>query len=414
VQQGLLGVAIRATSSGVETIREHAFGILAHVHETLQATNETTSDFKAGRQVHLLLDVFRRGVEEPLEQVSSVVTVFLNDALAVLTRPTHVLYPQVNHFLLARPVMDLADVPMFYSLFNSRAPLTFRQERSWLLHTLRRGVRSDDDVVLLVRRHVLPMLLSFFTSELADTHTQPLITSILLAALGTPSGGVYLVTKAALLEWLAAQFSRHGAASSTKASGSMKTASSALLLPLLTLLEHALRDGVWDELDAVQQHAVALQAANAFASLQTAVDVRRTSSRVDQGVTIQAAVVAELVVRRAGSVCSLELLHKALELVQRPTASSTQALDCAELVASSLSRWLMQQRHHEAQKPRFPDWAELLRQAASILVSRTDDPMAAQQRASVALDQLKAVLDQLPTLKQLVLTADTHIAPALL
>ncbi|CAI5738549.1 unnamed protein product [Peronospora destructor] len=199
-RQGLLGVAIRATSSDVERVREYAFGILAHLHESLQATTETTSDFKAGRQVHLLLDVFRCGVKEPLEQVPSIITVFLNDALAVLTRPTHVLYSQVNHFLLARPAMDLADVPMFYSLFNSQAPLTFRQERSWLLHTLRRGVCSDGDVTLLVRRHVLPMLLSFFTSELADTHTQPLIATILLAALRTPSGGVYLVTKAALLE----------------------------------------------------------------------------------------------------------------------------------------------------------------------------------------------------------------------
>ncbi|KAG3087814.1 hypothetical protein PI124_g17879 [Phytophthora idaei] len=419
VQQGLLGVAIRATSSDVEKIREYAFGILAHLHESLQATTETTSEFKAGRQVHLLLDVFRRGVEEPLEQVPSVITVFLNDALAVLTRPTHVLYPQVNHFLLARPAMDLADVPMFYSLFNSRAPLTFRQERSWLLHTLRRGVRSDDDVALLERRHVLPMLFSFFTSELADTHTQPLITNILLATLRTPSGGVYLVTKAALLEWLAAQFLRYG--TSSKSSGSMKAASSALLLPLMTLLEKALQDGVWDELDATQQHATALQAANAFTAMQAAVATRRAGSSNDRLVTNKAAVVAALVVRRAGSMSSLEVLHKAVEVVQKSTQGGS-ALDCAEIVASSLTRWLLQQRHHEAQKHRFSDWAALLRQVASILVDgNSTTVMAQQQRARRALEQLKTVLDQLPTLKQLVVvvassTADLQIAyaPALL
>uniref|UniRef100_H3GR19 Uncharacterized protein n=1 Tax=Phytophthora ramorum TaxID=164328 RepID=H3GR19_PHYRM len=425
VQQGLLGIAIRATSSNTESIREYAFGILAHLHESLQATNETTSDFKAGRQVHLLLDIFRRGVEEPLEQVPSVVTVFLNDALAVLTRPTHVLYPQVNHFLLARPAMDLSDVPMFYSLFNSRAALTYRQERSWLLHTLRRGVRSDDDVALLVRRHVLPMLLSFFTSELADTHTQPLITSILLAALRTPSGGVYLVTKGALLEWLAAQFLKHGAASSfvksrnDKSSGSMRVASSALLLPLMALLEQTMRDDVWNELDDIQQHSTALQAANTFASLQSAI-AGRSSSRSNQAVLTKAAVVAELIVRRAGSVCSLQLLQKALEVVQQPTSLpdelvsdanlddnvSTQALDCAEMVANNLSRWLLQQRHHEAQKLRFPDWAILLRQVASILVSSNTGALSQQRRARLALEQLKIVLDQLPTLKQLVLASD--------
>ncbi|KAF4129654.1 Nucleolar pre-ribosomal-associated protein 1 [Phytophthora infestans] len=416
VQQGLLGVAIRATSSDVEKIREYAYGILAHLHESLQATTETTSEFKAGRQVHLLLDVFRRGVQEPLEQVPSVVTVFLNDALAVLTRPTHVLYPQVNHFLLARPAMDLADVPMFYSLFNSRAPLTYRQERSWLLHTLRRGVRSDDDVALLERRHVLPMLLSFFTSELADTHTQPLITSILLSALRTPSGSVYLVTKAALLEWLATQFLRYG--TSSKPSGSMKAASTALLLPLMTLLEQALQDEVWDTLDAIQQHAAALQAANAFTAMQAAVVTRRVGSRNEYLVTNKAAVVAALVVRRAGSVASLELLHTAIEVVQLFIQGGS-ALDSAEMVASSLNRWLLQQRHYEAQKHRFADWAILIRRVASILVSWNSTTVMNQQRERRALEQLKTVLDHLPTLKHLVLAPSTDnqqsvYAPALL
>ncbi|KAG1711475.1 hypothetical protein DVH05_008727 [Phytophthora capsici] len=410
VLQGLLGVAIRATSSDVEKMREYAFGVLAHLHEALQATTETTSDFKAGRQVHLLLDVFRRGVQEPLEQVPSVVTVFLNDALAVLTRPTHVLYQQVNHFLLARPAMDLADVPMFYSLFNSRTPLTFRQERSWLLHMLRRGVRSDDDVALLVRRHVLPMLLSFFTSELADTHTQPLITSILFAALRTPSGSVYLVTKTSLMEWLAAQFSRIGAMSSSSRSlGPKRTASSALLLPLMELFEETLQDSVWDELDATHQHATALQAANAFATLQTAI----TGSNSDVIVTRKAAAVAQLVVRRAGSVCSLELILKAVEAVQRSDKDGN-ALQCAEMVTSSLPRWLLQQCHHEAQKQHFPFWAQLLRQVALILVSSCyGRELVDQQRARTALEQLKTVLDQLPSLKQLMLepsTLDQQIA----
>uniref|UniRef100_M4BA54 URB1 C-terminal domain-containing protein n=1 Tax=Hyaloperonospora arabidopsidis (strain Emoy2) TaxID=559515 RepID=M4BA54_HYAAE len=417
VQQGLLGVAIRATSSGVEDMRKYAFGILAHVHESLQAPSETSSDFKAGRQVHLLLDVFRRGIAEELKQVPSLVTVFLNDALAVLTRPTHVLYPQVNHFLLARPAMDVADVPMFYSLFNSRAPLTFRQERSWLLHTLRRGIRTDDDVVLLVRRHVLPMLLSFYTSELADTHTQPLITNILVATLDTPSGGVHLVTKTALLEWLAAQFLRYGAVSLSMKSRSDKSigsttrpASSALLLPLMMMFEQALRDGIWNALDVTYQHAAALQAANAFACLHTAI----VGTKIDRSATSKAAVIATLVVRRAGHVCSLELLHGAVEVVQQKSAKSESAcIGLAEIIASNLTRWLMQQHHFEARKQHFQDWALLLRQVASVLVScGNNGVLTKQQRARCSLDQIKSVLDQLPTLKQLVVAPATMNDPS--
>ncbi|RLN13947.1 hypothetical protein BBJ28_00010525, partial [Nothophytophthora sp. Chile5] len=446
VQQGLLGVALRGTSSSADSIRVYAYGILAHLHESLEAAAEAAADFKAGRQVHLLLDVFRRAVEHPLQQVSSVVTVFLNDVLSVLTRPAHVLYPQVNHFLLARPALDLGDVPMFYSLFNSRAPLTFRQERSWLLHALRRGVRHDIDVALLVRRHVLPMLLSFFTSELADTHTQPLITRILLATLQTPAGGLYLLTKTALLEWLTTQFVRQGAAaaarsvdsSDKKSAASIPVTSTTLLLPLMTLLETALQATAWDELDAVQHHATALQAVNAFAALWTATIQRRSSSISDRAITMQLAAVAQLVVRRAGSICSLLMLGYALEAVQRATelprdlladdelktqqksrceanVANARALDCAETVAGSLSRWLLLCRHMEAQKRRFPDWATVLRQVAAILASclaSTATPfaqngaatsLAHQQRARLALEQLKTVLDQIPTLKQLVL-----------
>ncbi|CAI5743495.1 unnamed protein product [Hyaloperonospora brassicae] len=423
VQHGLLGVAIRATSSDNEEMRTYAFGILAHLHESLQALSETSSDFKAGRQVHLLLDVFRRGILEPLKQVPSVVTVFLNDALAVLLRPTHVLYPQVNHFLLARPAMDVADVPMFYSLFNSRAPLTFRQERSWLLHTLRRGIRNDDDVVLLVRRHVLPMLMSFYTSELADTHTQPLITNILVETLRTPSGGVYLVTKTALLEWLAAQFVRYGAArlpaksrNDASIGSTSRPASLTLLRPLLTVFEQALRDdGIWNALDAAHQHAAALQAANAFACLHSAIAAHRAGTKIDSSVTSKVGLIAKSVVRRAGLVCSLELLHSALEVVQQHSAKPESAcIEVAETVASNLSQWLLQHRHYEAQKQRFQDWALLLRQVVSVLVSCDSNVVPSkQQRARWSLEQLKSVLDQLPTLKQLVLApATTENAPS--
>lgn len=227
VQQGLLGIALRATSSNAECIRGYAYGVVAHVHESLSAE---ASEFKPGRQVHLLLDVFRNAIEEPLEAISSVVTVFLNDAISILCRPMHAMYPHLNHFLLARPAIDVSDVPMFYSLFNSRAPLTYKQERSWLLHTLRRGVREDMDVSILIRRHVLTLLMSFFGSELADDHTQQLIGQILNCSLQTSGGCEFLITKAALLEWLAAQF----------VSANAQT-SSAVFLLLLDLLKSALK-----------------------------------------------------------------------------------------------------------------------------------------------------------------------------
>ncbi|TDH68935.1 hypothetical protein CCR75_004310 [Bremia lactucae] len=404
VQQGLLGLAIRATSSDCETMRQYAFGILAHVHELLQATIETTSSFAAGRQVHLLLDVFRRGVRHPLDQVPSIVTVFLNDALAVLLRPTHVLYAPVNHFLLARTAIDLADVPMFYTLFNSQAPLTFRQERSWLLHTLRRGIRNDADVQLLERRHVLPMLLSFYSSELMDTHTQPLITSILMAALRTRSGGLYLVSKAALLQWLAAQFVRHEAVALTK------RATSAQLLSLMELLETALQESVWDELDAPQQHLTSLQAVGTFSAMHAACNAHQIDAMTDDVVAHKAANIADLIIRRANAVSPLELLTKAFGMLQH----NTSALVSAEIVTRLLSRCVQQQR-----SLCYESWSVLLRKVTSVLVQwSATNCMAQQQQARLNLEQLKAILDEIPSLKQrlLPIAADSRMVcvPAIL
>lgn len=228
VTQGLLGIALRATSSNAPCVRSYAYGIVAHMHESLASES---SDFKAGRQIHLLLESVRHALDAPHARVASVLTVFLNDAIAILCRPVHALYQHVNHFLLARPALDLHDVPMFYALFHSRALLTYKQERSWFLHTLRRGVCDDSDVELLVRRHVLPILMSFYSSELADDHTQRLVAQILTQCLETRSGATYLLTKASIVEWLSALLLAHGAGSSE---------SRAMLELLMDLLESAL------------------------------------------------------------------------------------------------------------------------------------------------------------------------------
>ncbi|DAZ99402.1 TPA: hypothetical protein N0F65_005304 [Lagenidium giganteum] len=234
INQGLLGLALRATSSNDDSMREYAYGLVAHLHEALSAE---TAEFRPGRQVHLLLDVFRNAIEEPLEAVPSVLSVFLNDAIAILMRPAHTLYVHVNHFLLARPAIDLGDVPMFYALFNSRTPTTYKQERAWLLHTLRRGIREDSDVQLLVRRHVLSILMSFYGSQLSDEHTQLLICQILQAALTTPVGSAHLLNKGGFFEWLAG------------VCGQMEGSARAVatLPALVSLLEQALQVSALDD-----------------------------------------------------------------------------------------------------------------------------------------------------------------------
>ncbi|EQC41282.1 hypothetical protein SDRG_01257 [Saprolegnia diclina VS20] len=207
LQSGILGYAICALSAEDDTIRAYAYGIVASAHEAMSVTARS-HDFHERRQIHLLLETLKNGVRSTHERLPSLLTVFANDAISVLLRPGHAMYPLINAFLLARSALDTTDVPMFYTLFNSSAT-TYRQERSWLLHIIKRGVRLNIDVDLLQRRHVFAILLTFFDSPLADAYTQDFVLHILSRSVATPHGVFTLVHKFGLLAWLECALLRH-------------------------------------------------------------------------------------------------------------------------------------------------------------------------------------------------------------
>ncbi|KAF0699824.1 Aste57867_9600 [Aphanomyces stellatus] len=200
LQSGILGFAICGLSAEDDDIRAYAYGIVAVAHESMSATARTF-EFNERRQVHLLLETLKNGIDTPHARLPFLITVFVNDAITSLLKPGHFMFPLVNAFLLARSALDVNDVPMFYALFNSSST-TFRPERSWLLHLVKRGVKLDVDVELLQRRHVYSILIGFFDSPLADTYTQEFVLEILARSVVTASGNFILIHKMGLLQWL--------------------------------------------------------------------------------------------------------------------------------------------------------------------------------------------------------------------
>ncbi|KAI9911706.1 hypothetical protein PsorP6_009362 [Peronosclerospora sorghi] len=404
VQHGYLGLALRATSSNDQGMREYAYGILAHVYDAMQA-----STWHAGRQVVLLLDVFRQGLAQPLAQVPSLLTIFLNDALHVVTRPTHPLYAQVNHFLLARPALDCHDVPMFYALFHTRTPSTFPQERSWLLQVLRRGSCSQVDVDLLARRHVVPLLLSFFTSDVADGQTQLMIVQILHATVRTASPSVRSFMT--ILEWLATQFVAKWVRTN------VSSTSTTLLSSLMLVLEEGLADRVWEALEPREQTTVAHQVMHVFATLYAALFVR-TPHHEDDRIRTKAADIAVLVVRRATEESAVDVLDKALALVVQEESDTESRLACAEVLATQLTPWLLDRGHFQAKRAFFHDWARVYTHVLELLVTcKLNGTLTQQQRAQEALMRVTKGLEDLPSVKKLVRTGTTQpdsISPLLL
>jgi Nucleolar pre-ribosomal-associated protein 1 len=95
----------------------------------------------------MLMNAVRNSGPQHIDSASfrfpKLMAVFLGEALQVLMNPQHILYEKVNTFFLQRPVLDLQDIPMFYTLSISGD--SFEQEVEWLLDVLITGL--DDELV---------------------------------------------------------------------------------------------------------------------------------------------------------------------------------------------------------------------------------------------------------------------------
>lgn len=181
--KGYLGYALRGLSSDQISIRKYAYGILNHVTENFELwilDKEASKRFSERKQLLLLLSVLKEGVSESYTKVSSIASQFLSDCVQILLRPSHAMYGSVNQFLLARESFDHMDVPMFYQLFHSEKKATYKVERLWILYLFQNGIRDTQDISICNKRHVFPILQTFYASPVSDEYTKTLVLEICL------------------------------------------------------------------------------------------------------------------------------------------------------------------------------------------------------------------------------------------
>ena len=136
------------------------------------------------RQLFLLLNSLRNAisasrdrVSDPCPRIPAFISLFVAQVIQILMTPSSDMYPLVNQFLLQRPSMDLADIPMFYALFHSRDVDNSKRERAWILRLMLYSVRTNDDVKLMRKRFAPELLRSM--SVYLDKRTQVLISEVL-------------------------------------------------------------------------------------------------------------------------------------------------------------------------------------------------------------------------------------------
>ncbi|KAG0049349.1 hypothetical protein BGZ83_005861 [Gryganskiella cystojenkinii] len=200
-----LGLIIVALSSTDENMRLAAFSLLDDFYNIL-----SHATMREKNQLLLLLDSLKnsitdRGTDEDdamtAPRIPAVVTTFVAHALSALLRPDHFMYPHVNKFCLQRPTIDLEDIPMFYSLFNSSSE-QHRKERVWMLRLLAASLKTSDDYKMFRRRHVVDLLVAFFNSQLSEPLSKKIVIEILFNAVAIPKVALQLITQSAFLSWL--------------------------------------------------------------------------------------------------------------------------------------------------------------------------------------------------------------------
>ncbi|KAF9959147.1 hypothetical protein BGZ72_010277 [Mortierella alpina] len=196
-----LGMVIVALSSNDENMRLAAFSLLDDFYSIL-----STATLREKNQLLLLLNALKNSVVDRDDgmappRLPAAITTFVAHALATLLRPDHFMYPHVNKFCLQRPTIDLEDIPMFYSMFNSSSD-QHRKERVWMLRLLAASLKTAEDYKLFKRRHVVDLLTAFFNSQLSEPLSRKIVIEIVFNATAIPKVSLQLMTQSAFLSWL--------------------------------------------------------------------------------------------------------------------------------------------------------------------------------------------------------------------
>lgn len=205
VETRCLSLILMSLSSEVFEVRCLGCNLVMLLHHHLQGSRFALSSFWLS-----VLETLRNAATVTCPHVPCLVAGYLASAVDVISDPGHYMFNAVVAFLLAKPVLDIANVPDFYKMFYN-----FRDEhylkRNWLLGVVADYLRCGLDFHLCKRRYVFNILLTFFMSPLCQRNTKEVILRILIAAVKIPKAARILCREQGLLMWLPAALERNSA-----------------------------------------------------------------------------------------------------------------------------------------------------------------------------------------------------------
>lgn len=203
VEMRCLAYLLASLSSEVFQVRCLGCNVLTLFHQQLQGSRFSSSEFWL-----CVLESLRNAVTVTCVRMPCLVTGYLASAADVVGSPENDMFNPVLNYLLAKPVLDIGNVPDFYKMFyNTTVQNNFR--RSWFLEVMANYMRCSLDFHICKKRYIFNILLTYFMSPLCHRQSKVQVLRILAAAVKIPKAARILCREHGLLAWISAALSRN-------------------------------------------------------------------------------------------------------------------------------------------------------------------------------------------------------------
>ncbi|CAN7989553.1 unnamed protein product [Ixodes hexagonus] len=203
VEMRCLAFLLASLSSEVFQVRCLGCNVLMLFHQQLQGSRFSSSEFWL-----CVLESLRNAVTVTCVRMPCLVTGYLASAADVVGSPENDMFNPILNYLLAKPVLDIGNMPDFYKMFyNPTVQHNFR--RSWFLEVMANYMRCSLDFHICKKRYIFNILLTYFMSPLCHRQSKVLVLRILTAAVKIPKAARILCREHGLLAWISAALSRN-------------------------------------------------------------------------------------------------------------------------------------------------------------------------------------------------------------
>lgn len=120
---------------------------------------------KNGSQIKLVVNSLKNSITQSNQKIPGIITQFVSEmASQVMLRPDHWMYSSANDFFLRKPYLELSEIPMFHTLFNSAKVDSYLRERSFILQIMAGGILDTDDTQMCQKKKIFASLTAFADS----------------------------------------------------------------------------------------------------------------------------------------------------------------------------------------------------------------------------------------------------------